>query len=291
MSILSEKAMLSSLTIKAWSGRKLDRKVTHEVNTAHGAAADAGRYNKALVSRDALAEIVTIGNAARNEHYRFTLPWLQDGSRILPAAAFNNYTAAMRKHSEDFDAAVVKFIAGYGDYVEDARKRLNGMFNAADYPTAHDIAARFAFQRSILPVPSGDDFRVSVADEQAAMIRADIEAKATEALQTAMQDVWARIADNVGHMATKLAEFEPGKPGERASGIFRDSLVENVRDLASLLPSLNITNDPALIRVHDQITSKLCTHDAETLRDNGALREETAAAAAAIASSVADYMA
>lgn len=291
MSILSEKAMLSSLTIKAWSGRKLDRKVTHEVNAAHGAAADAGRYNKSLVSRDALAEIVSIGNAARNEHYARTLPWLQDGSRILPAAAFNDYGSAMRKHAENFETAVSKFVSGYPEYVESARQRLNGMFNAADYPAARDIAARFSFQRSILPVPSGDDFRVSVADEQAAMIRADIEAKANEALQTAMQDVWTRIADNVGHMAAKLSEFEPGKPGERASGIFRDSLVENVRDLASLLPSLNITNDPALIRIHGDIESKLCIHDAETLRDNGALREETAAAAAAIVASVSDFMA
>ena len=57
-STLSTRAMLVSLSISQWSGRRLDREITDEVNQQHNAAADAGRYNKLLLPKEALAETV-----------------------------------------------------------------------------------------------------------------------------------------------------------------------------------------------------------------------------------------
>ena len=39
---LSRKALLVSVTISEWTARKLDKKVTDEINRKHGAANDAG---------------------------------------------------------------------------------------------------------------------------------------------------------------------------------------------------------------------------------------------------------
>ena len=63
--VLSSKAMLAGLNITQWAARKVDKKVTRETNDAHGAAHDAGRYNKALIAKEALAAIVAAANAAR----------------------------------------------------------------------------------------------------------------------------------------------------------------------------------------------------------------------------------
>jgi hypothetical protein len=283
--------MLCGLTIRQWSARRLDRKVTDEVNASHGAAADAGRYNKALVAKDALAGIVTAANAARSLHYARTLPWLDEGARILPAAGFEAYSNAMRDLRHAFEAAVAAFVAAYPSYVDDARVRLNGMFDPADYPEASEIADRFAFGVRILPVPDAADFRVDLADAQAAEIRAAIESAARDALANATRDAWQRVAEVTGRMVERLNAFKPGGPNGRAENVFRDSLVENVRELASILPGLNLTNDPALARIAERMESDLCQHDAADLRDSDALRRDTAKAAAAILAEVSDFLA
>lgn len=271
-------AMLGAVRIKMWSGRKLDRSVTDQVNRDHGAAADAGRYNKALVSRDALAELVTIANLARKEHYARTLPWHDDGSRILPAVGYLKFVEAMRELRIRFEAATDEFASGYDDFVSDAKARLNGMFNAADYPTAADIRRRFGFDVVILPMPEASDFRVDVGDAEADRIRADIQARTNAAIRDAMADVFGRVCEAVGHMAEKLADNRDG--GKAA--IFRDTLVDNVRELVALLPGLNVTADAALTALADRMARELLRFDATALRDDPAARADVAKAAASI---------
>lgn len=289
--ILSSRAMLAALNVRQWSARKLDRKVTNQTNSAHGAAHDAGRYEKALLAGNALAKITGAANAARADHYRLTLPWANDGSRILSAALHGDYAKAMRKHKESFEAAVAEFVADYPAYVEDARRRLNGMFDASDYPHVRDIARRFTFATPLFNVPNAADFRVDIAEAQADQIRAEIEATTSSALTEAMGEVWTRIGDVVGTMAQKLNDYQPAMGGEKPKGIFRDSLVENVRDLAAILPGLNITGDSRLAAISDRINASLVNHDADTLRDRDTIRETVAKEATSIVADMAAFMA
>jgi hypothetical protein len=290
--ILAFRAMLARVTIKQWSARKLDRAITSKVNSDHGAASDAGRYNKLLISSDALAEIQRIAGASRAMFYHFTLPWQDDGARILPAAAYADFTARMREFRRDFDAAVTAFVGAYPDYVADARARLNGMFDASDYPDVADIRARFHFATPIDPIPDAADFRVSVGDAQAESIRADIEARMQDATRASVRAVYERIGEAVGKMAERLQAYRPADGrGGKSEGVFRDSLVENVRDLASILPALNITGDADLAAIADRVAKSLIQADAETLRESDSIRRNVAAEAAAIASHVNAFLA
>lgn len=289
--VLSSRAMLCGLRITNWTARKLDKRVTAEVNAEHGASADAGRYNKALLAKDSLAPIVTAANAARSLHYARTLPWLDDGARLLPAAAYADFAPRMGRLRDEFNAAVDAFVAGYPAYVDAARVRLNGMWRAEDYPAVSEIRSRFSFSVRVLPVPDAGDFRVDVGDAAAAEIRAAVERDTRAALETAMRDAWARVAETVGRMAERLAAYKPGADGSRAEGIFRDSLVENVRDLAAILPGLNLTNDPALSAVADRMARELCQHGADDLRESDVLRKATAESAESILADVSAFMA
>ena len=288
---LSERTLLASLTIRAWSARKLDRKVTDEVNKGKGAAADAGRYNKALIAREGLEKIQKLADAARGKHYDMTLPWLDDGSRILNVTAFDEYTAFMRSRKEAYERAVADFVQAYPGYVEAARARLGEMFNAKDYPPAELIAPRFGFDFALMPVADSDDFRAAVGEEQAAIIKADIERRTQEAVAKAMRSAWERVAEKVGRMAERLSAYKPATKDNKAENIFRDSLVENVRDLAKLLPSLNITGDPAMSRIAERLQSDLCRFNAGDLRESDAARQMTAQKAAAILEDVNQFLA
>lgn len=288
---LSSRAMLAGVTVRQWTARKFDRRVSEEVNASHGAAADAGRYNKRLIAADALTVIQRITADARQAHYHFTLPWTDTGARLLPAAAYFDFAARMRGLGTDFRAAVTDFVAGYPAFVAEARIRLNGMFDASDYPDAADIAARFGFDVAISPVPDANDFRVDIGTEQAEAIRADIERRAQEATRAAVRSAYERVSETVGHMARKLAEYRPATATERAQGVFRDSLVENVRDLAGILPALNVTSDPDLAALADRIARNLTPIDAGTLRDCDGIRASVAREAQAIAEHVGAFLA
>jgi hypothetical protein len=89
-------------------------------------------------------------------------------------------------------------------------------------------------------------------------------------LDDAMKHTASQIVELVGHMAKKLHEYKTNKPGERK--FFLDSLVDNVRDLAELLPAFNFTEDPKLDTITKRIVKELCVEDAKELRKNDEAR-------------------
>jgi len=289
--ILASRAMLMTLSLTAWSARKLDRKITDETNARHGAHSDAGRYNKALLSKDSLAEIARIDAEIRAHYYAVTSPWLdREGTRILSsvhAVKELQWFQAKRHERED---AVARFVAGYPQFVDAARVRLNGMFNESDYPTPSAIAGKFRFAVSVDNVPDADDFRVEMADGQADDIRREIEARSNAAVETVIRDCYTRIAEHVGKMSERLKAYRPAVGDGKAEGIFRDSLVGNVRDLVNLLPALNITGDAALSQIAARMQA-LTVEDASALRELPAVRESVARDADAILADVTAFLA
>lgn len=289
MSFLKSRAMLVRLSVSQWGARRLDKSATAEIVASHNARSDAARVNKRLVSAAALGEIGKIESEARIFHYLVTLPWLDSGARILPAAAFLTYSEKMRNFRQRFESSVAAFLAVYDDAITAARQSLGTMFCESDYPSETEIRRKFAFSHDILPYPDSSDFRVEIAEEQAAEIRSQIDSRLADALGAAMREPWQRIAEHVGKMAERLKAYKPGSEGTRAENIFRDSLVENVRELSALLPVLNITGDSRLAEIAERIRAELCQDDASALRDNPNARASVAASAESIMATVGDY--
>ena len=88
---LTHDAMLVSLRISAWSGRLYDRKASNHVAVHHEASASAGRYNKCLLPKAAFAALTATMSKARSSHYEQTLPWDDQGSRLLTVANYEHY--------------------------------------------------------------------------------------------------------------------------------------------------------------------------------------------------------
>ena len=277
---LSEKAMLVRLTISQWSARKFDKKVSDKVARDYGASQDAGRYSKVLIAEEAIKTIAQAANEARTFHYENTLPWRDDGARILPAAQFDRYSKTLREFRSKFDRAVSDFVPRYSDYIEAAKARLNGMFESSDYPPAHEIADRYAFDTAIDPIPDAPDFRVCLQAEDFAAIQASIEARNKVALDAAMRDLWTRLHDTVSKVAERLTDPD---------AIFRDSLIQNLQELCKVLPALNLTNDPSLPRLADEVQGKLCRFAPDTLRDHKPTRAQVAEDATAILDAMRSY--
>ncbi len=265
---LTEHAMLASLNISQWSARKHDKSVTAEVDKAH-AAKDGGRYNKLLIDKAALDPADKIASAARMHHYKVTMPWGDNGDRLLPATLFMDYTNTMRQFRTEFEARVAELVHDYPRLKTEARVRLGTMYDPNDYPS--DIKDRFQFSTSFSPVPSANDFRVNLSAEHIEYIKADITAKLQSRQADAVKDVWDRVRKVVGKIHEQTHDED--------RRIF-DSVIENARELIELLPALNLTNDPKLTAIEQDIRALLVP--ADRLRQDKRLRANTAKAADAI---------
>lgn len=291
--VLAEKAVLSSLSLSRWTARKFDKKTTADIHRKHGVSAKAGRYTKALIDRGSMQEIERVASEARVYHYEHTLPWTDQGARILPSALYLDYTKEMRRLRHAFEAAADAFAKDYPAAVEQARKDLNGLFNAADYPAPNRIRRHFEFDVGIMPCPTTNakDFRIALADEQAEEVRKEVEARMTHAARDTLSDVAKRLHDVVGHMSERLHKYKPATKTRSPKNTFHDTLVDNVRDLSKLLDAFNITGDTALTTIARRVERDLCVHDASVLRDDKAVRKSVAQQADAILTTISDFMA
>jgi hypothetical protein len=284
---LSSRAMLCSLSIAQWSARIHDRSASAEIAERHGARADVGRYNKILIPREALADIHRIAGEARREHYFMTLPWDDSGYRVLPAAAYLEHTAKLRKYSAEYSAAVEVFASKFDQLVSDARVRLGGLFRHDEYPRAGEIRDKFSFETRVMPLPDANDFRVTLGNEEKDRIKRQITESVQASLNIATRELWQRLYEAVSHMAERLSAYKVTDDGVEHP--FRDSVVTNLVKLVDVMPKLNVTGDPELERLTAEVRASLVV-DPKDLRKSDTVRADTAKAAAAIAQHMAGYM-
>lgn len=274
---LSSRAMIVVLRISQWTARRVDQKVTREVAERHGAEnRRVGEYRKNLLPEKSLEAVRLISYDARAFHYEQTLPWLDDGMRMLPSKNFLAYSERMRALRGQFDDAVKTFADNYPEYIEAARKELNGLFNEADYPDPETVRCLFEFKVNIYPIPEQSDFRIELSNDDLAAIRKDIEDRAASAVQTANKDMWERLYGVVATMASTLGNTKK----------FRNSLVENVVDICGLLTRLNVADDPELEAMRLRVEKELCAIAAEDLRKNAGSRDRVREAAVKIRTAI-----
>jgi predicted secreted Zn-dependent protease len=133
---------------------------------------------------------------------------------------------------------------------------------------------------AVFPVPS-NDFRVQIASEELSRIQQDVERRVQEASASAMKDVWQRLYDKVKHIEERLAN---------PAAVFRDTMLENARELCGLLPRLNFADDPQLEAMRQEVEQKLVSYHPDALRNDPDLRRDTAAKAKEIMDRMAVFM-
>lgn len=269
MTDISNRALLVSLNISQWTARKLDKSESANVVNRNNAAAGVARVNKDLLPMaHSLKQIQTIAGAIRNEFYRRSVPWMNDMG-IIKAEGYMEFAQHMADRKLEFDAAVKKFQSEYEGLREDAPFLLGDLYDEADYPPADQIAAKFRMDVSFYPVPSPSDCsKLSVLADVADGMARDIAAKYAAREMEAMKDVWQRLYKLVNNAHNTLTSDK---------GRVHDALLDNARDLCSLLPTLNISNDPQLEAMRYELEGAIAGVDTHDLRKDEAVRSEVSA--------------
>lgn len=265
MSKLTNEALLVQLTVRQATMRKRDKKATQDVAMSNNAELSSGNYNKALLPMaESLSNIHKKTTLIRQMYYDNTLPWGIEGTMILPSKNYLSFMEMYRKAKSEWLVLVDKFIDDYPRLIQNAQVSLGKLYNASDYPDVEDLQSRFDMDIRVMPVPA-DDFRVSIPDNELAQVRADVGAQVESATTKAMGEAWQRLYDRVKHISDKLHD---------PKAIFRDTLIDNTRDICDVLKRLNINDDENLERLRAEVEQSFTTLHPDTLRNNPHLRTQ-----------------
>ena len=265
---IQTRAMLAQLSISQWTARKQDKAVTAEVEKAH-AAHDSGRFNKDLVNKVLLETIRVIAGKVREYHYKMTLPWNANGAWLLPSSMFMEYTGQIRVFKAEFDKAVRDMLSQYPTEVQAARNRLGTMYDPGDYPDPSTLRDKFSINVEFTPMPDAQDFRISVSEDALDELRTSVTQAVANRQAQAVKACYARIEDVVSKIYERLSIPD---------ALFKDSLITNAIELCQVLDGLNITDDPGITAICQEIRDKLLMPPS-VLRSNANARAQTASAA------------
>ena len=265
---LTNRALLVSLQISQWSARKLDKQETADLAAKHNTPSEVARVNKSLLPMSlALTDIHKLTNEIRWWYYRNSLPWGLEGINAITTAGYMDFIKTITAKMVTWRGKAAHFISVYPELKENAKQVLNGMYKEADYPETCDLARKFSIDCQFFPIASEGDWRVEMASEELERLKQDTIKRTEERLAHANDDAWRRVHKVVTHAVEQLDATRPA---------FRETLVDNAKELCRALTVLNIAGDPNLEAIRSQIEGALANQDYHTLKTDPVVRVEVA---------------
>ena len=266
-------AMLVDLNIAIYSGRKQDKTTQGEVTAAKGSGSKkaASVYKNLFAECKELDAVTKFQARARAEHYRLTLPWSDQGTRLLPTAALMEYQKTMGRYQAEFARLVDEFLDKYDTLVAAAAFQLGTLFDRREYLTRNEVAKRFRMDTSFTPLPTSGDFRLDIENTVQRELIAQYEQRIETQLAAANQDSWSRLHDALYRLSDRLTvdEDEEGTPKKRK---FHDTMGTGAMELCELLTVMNVTKDPALEKARRKLEDVLSGVTPKELREEDSTR-------------------
>ena len=285
---LARKAMLVKLTSSRPTTARREKAAEQVVRGQLGDASltlsshiFAGRNNP-------VRKVINEAGAVYSYHMAHTLAWQDRGPRILPVAAYEDYSREMRSLVSAMELQVAALAPYYSVYVDgDITARMDAAYAAGrtprarsefatEYPTYDEFKARMKFEFLFTPMPDESHFLFDLDTDDKAAFKAQLEQ--TEA--AAKEELTARIREPLLHLIEKL-RVNIGTPG----AIFRDSAVENIVDECRIAESLAM-GDESLLAMIQEVRTAVRPHvmAMSQLRDSPTVRASAADKLAAVAS-------
>jgi len=263
---------LFEMSISVWTGRKQDKAASASAALAHGADKRLLNTSKSLLGDCAELDAVRkFASNARNFVYNSTTAWGDLGQRFLPMAVFPKFHNEVTGLQVEFERLVGEFLSVYEYSRAQAQAKLGALFNADEYPSVEVLRSKFKFVIAYPPVPEANIFD-QINDEAERYLASEYAKHYTERINDTLKEVWDRVYDALKHMSERL-DYQGG--GAKDKKIFRDSLLENIRELAAMLPSFNVTGDPRLSRLHMELDQVLLGVTPDALREDDGFRKDT----------------
>ena len=278
---ISSSAVLVDLNISVWTGRKMDKKVSAEIDADHSTQVRAGNYHKALMAGAQELEAITkYASQMRQWHSQKTLPWSDAGTRLVPTMRLFDYKAELATREREFEHLINEFLIAYDTLVQGAQLRLGSLFKLRDYPPRDVVASKFGMRYVFSPLPTSGDFRVDIGNEGLEELKREFDTQQDRYIQQAMLDVWLRVKDVTERLSNQLRVETTGEverlgkhvfPVERKGKLYQSTL-DGALELCEMLRSMNLTEDPELEQVRKNLQMTLQGVDLKELKKDEQVR-------------------
>lgn len=250
---IAARTKLCILQTGAWRPTRLHRGETAAENARHNT--NAARVMVRVTDNPALHELGKLHAAAYNEHKQLTLPTVQDGMRLLPAGREFEHADKMSKFADQHTQIVRRFLSEYETEAAEAPARLNGLYDASMWPTLGAVTDKFKFRTRYLATPTDGAWGEFLMESSRA---------AQDELHDRISEALKRVRDRC-----------------RSDGRLYATVFDSIRELADLVPDLDLTNSftPVVTAM-----APLTTLHADVLRDDNEGRKQAADRASSILS-------
>lgn len=279
---ISKSCVIFRLNITLYTGQKTVAKLADEIAKKHKGEAEAMRAQCAAMDRQDRLSVQRIALQARQYLRDRSLTWDDNGARLVKATEYQKIHDELVAYKDVFDKAVRALGRKYDDLVDQAKRRVGDLFADVEFPSSsRDLIDKYAYEFTVDKLSDEDeDIRVAGLSKDAAeQIKAQITAEHTQRTEQVKRELVARIEKVVRNMATSLKN--PDK-------IYRDSLIKNVRELADIAPSLNVTRSPEVDKAIAAM-SDLSKDEPDKLREDTKERKKKATEAATLADSLKEF--
>lgn len=239
------------LNTGSWNPVKQNRQESAKVNGEHGTV-NVAKVLVKLTDSPNLEGARSVARAAYKEHCRLTRSSIQNGVRILPNGREWDYKRVMDNYFSAWKEKVDAFIAEYDALRADAPRKLNGLYVPEQWPSVEAVRGKFVFCTRFLPCPAEGDWADWLM----------------ESANLAAEELREELKGAVRHVAERC----------RSEGKLYATVFDNLRELVSLVPDLNLTGDPEIAALAKACEGIAC-HSAEHLRDDDAGRANVASEA------------
>lgn len=282
---LSSRALLVSVNISMWTARKFDQLATQAVEDTHRVS-KVGRFNKVLLEPEHLRPVTACAIAVRTAHHSRTLPWGDQGERLLAGSNFFDFQELMNRRCQQFDEAVAGLVVAYPELLRQASISLGRLFSPADYPAVGNLASRFSAVVSYSPIPQLSDLRTELSDEhQQAILRGAVADTLQLRLDGATDALLNRLRPAVHELHNRL---DPEKaPTLNNTKYVRAHLVEAALAALDAALTLNVADDERVAFIAQQLGA--CRADICAIRGHSPWGPSHAAAYRAC-TRIKDYM-
>lgn len=268
---ISSSSVLVEQSIRVWTGNKLDKTATQKITEDHFAVSNAAKVKKNLLAGTSMRkDIEEFAGACRRWHTSKTLPWADQGARLLPTSLFLDYKTEAGVRRAQFNSMVDQFLAEYPNLIQISQNYLGGLFNPDDYPCVEELRYKFEYKLVFSPVPDSGDFRLDIGQQELDEVRQQYEQSYNDRLKDAMSDAWGRLHGVLTAMSDKLADS--GDPNAKKR--YHDSLLGNANELCAMLSHLNVTNDPELERARRSLESALVGTSMNSIKNSNHARAD-----------------
>lgn len=252
----------------SWLGtqRKLSDLQTKQAADTFHAATDLVTASKRLIdTKNATYRTLTAIKSQASSYWRsMTLPYPQEGVRLIKQADVAAFEDKMREYKEQLAAAASNLQLEYESIKEAAREKLGDLFNPLDYPPTLEGVFEIKWEYPPVEPPN---YLMTFNPELYSQEQSRIQQRFETAVIMAEDAFAEQLQEMISHLIERLTDEPDGTKKQ-----FRASAVENFKEFYENFRRMNVRSNAQLDGLIQQANDLVAGVDPADLRKNGDLR-------------------